>query len=139
MSFTARGSTTHDIIPMDLLQIQIADGRTTFRPGDKISGGVGWTLDQPAKSIEMRLFWYTRGKGTTDVQVVDRKRFDDPAKQDRKDFTLNLPVTPYSFSGTLISLVWALELIAEPGGRVERLELVVAPEGQEIHLYPLPK
>jgi hypothetical protein len=51
---------------------------------------------------------------------------------------VRLPETPYSFSGRLISLLWALELVAPPSKTVGRQELVVAPGGQEVRLDSLP-
>ena len=54
--------------------------------------------------------------------------------QDQRDFTLPLPREPYSFSGTLISVTWAIELIVEPGEHVERREFVLSATGQEITL-----
>ena len=60
--------------------------------------------------------------------------FDAPRSDDRRDFTLPLPREPYSFSGTLISLTWAIELIVEPGGRVDRCEFVMSGTGHEIAL-----
>lgn len=47
---------------------------------------------------------------------------------------MRLPADPYSFSGTLISLVWALEVVAEPGGAAGRIDVVVSPTGNEIRL-----
>src|ERR1043166_4380135 len=51
---------------------------------------------------------------------------------------LRLPESPYSFSGKLISLVWALELVAEPSKEVIRREFVLAPGGEEVRLDSLP-
>ena len=53
---------------------------------------------------------------------------------DDRSFSLRLPREPYSFSGKLISLVWALELIVEPGSNVTRQELVMSASGKEVVL-----
>ena len=70
----------------------------------------------------MRLFWYTRGKGTEDVGLVDTVAFPNPQTTDQRTFRFALPEAPYSFSGKLISIIWAIELILEPGpvGRAPR-------------------
>ena len=47
---------------------------------------------------------------------------------------MTLPAGPYSFSGRLISLIWALELVAEPGNHVARVEITLGPDGQEVVL-----
>ena len=119
---------------MNTLQIATRDGRRQFFPGDEIEGTASWQLGEPAKAVELRLFWYTRGKGTTDAGIVDRARFDHPAQTDEYTFRLKLPDGPYSFSGKLISLIWALELVVEPSGEAERLEFTVSPTGKEIVL-----
>jgi len=117
---------------VERISIQTADGRDAYSPAEELRGQVSWELERPAQRIEVRLFWYTRGKGTTDVQVVKVQRFDAPTLRGNHEFRFALPEEPYSFSGKLISLVWALEAIAEPGERSVRLELVVAPGGNEV-------
>lgn len=119
---------------MSELHIEFADGRTAFRAGEPLSGRVSWRVGDQPESAELRLFWYTSGKGTQDVGVVDTMTFASPRMDDRRDFTLPLPREPYSFSGNLISLVWAIELIVEPGHHVERQEFVLSSTGDEIVL-----
>ena len=119
---------------MSELNIELADGRTAYRAGEPLSGRVTWRVGDQPESAELRLFWYTSGKGTQDVGVVDTMMFASPRMDDRRDFTLPLPREPYSFSGNLISLVWALELIVEPGRHVERQEFVLSSTGDEIVL-----
>ena len=123
---------------MERISIETDGARVAFVPGEELRGAVEWELAKAAQRIEVRLFWYTRGKGTTDVQVVKVQRVDAPPLRGRHDFRFVLPEEPYSFSGKLISLVWAIEAIAEPGERTTRLELVVAPEGREIQLSTAP-
>ena len=119
---------------MDLIEIHLAGDRESFAPWEPITGAVSWRLDAPATGVEIRLFWYTRGKGTTDVQVVKAQHFAAPGGAGRRPFKFVLPEEPYSFSGKLISLIWALEAVVQPGERSARRELVVAPGGTEILL-----
>jgi hypothetical protein len=105
-----------------------------FRPGDDVEGTVRWRLDQPPRSIELRLFWYTEGKGDQDVGVVEALPFADPGQEDHRSFRFRLPAGPFSFSGKLISLLWAIEAVAEPGDSSGRLEITVSPTGREILL-----
>jgi len=121
---------------MNQLRIELAGGRTAFMPGQPISGRVSWRLADQPSSAQLRLFWYTSGKGVTDVGVVEMLPFASPQREDQREFTLTLPREPYSFSGTLIALRWALELMLEPGGLVERLEFVLSPTGQPVVLGP---
>ena len=93
-----------------------------------------WQVDDPPQSAELRLFWYTSGKGTQDVGNVETVVFQTPQTHDDRTFSLTLPREPYSFSGKLISIVWALELIVEPGANVERQEFVMSASGAEVVL-----
>jgi len=120
---------------MNELKILLANDRAQFRPGETLSGVAGWHLPAPPRSVELRLFWFTRGKGTEDVGLVNRLVFDAPASEEGRRFEFVLPDQPYSFSGQLISLVWALELIAEPGQQTARTEFTLSPKGAEIVLH----
>jgi len=113
------------------LHIELADGRTAFKPGEPIAGRVSWDVNG-ATSAEVRLFWYTRGKGTEDVGLVDTVAFPNPQAAEQRTFQFTLPEAPFSFSGKLISIIWAIELIVEPGSSVERREIVVSPTGREV-------
>lgn len=120
---------------MSRLSLDVDGGRSRFQPGDELVGHAAWSLGEPPDGVELRLFWYTAGKGTRDVEVVATERFDPPAAEGRREFRLRLPAGPWSWSGTLVSIVWALELVVEGAGRgepqVERHELVVGPGGRE--------
>jgi hypothetical protein len=122
--------------PLSWLTIETSGGTTGYRPGDRIEGMAGWHLERQPRSMELRLFWYTEGRGTQDVEIVDTVSFEAPGAEDRRSFSLALPAAPYSFSGKLISLTWALELVAEPRGESSRLEITVSPTGAEVLLFP---
>ena len=113
------------------LQIDLADDRGAFKPGESLDGRISWSV-AGATSAEVRLFWYTRGKGTEDVGLVDTMVVPDPQATDQRPFRFALPDAPYSFSGKLISIIWAIELIVEPGPTVERCDIVMSPGGREV-------
>jgi hypothetical protein len=121
-----------------VITIELNGGRTAFRPGELATGSVAWRLDQPATDLEVRLFWFTQGKGTKDVRVTAIRRINVVGSQGRGGFRFKLPDSPYSFSGKLISLTWAIEAVAQPGERSARVEIVVAPEGKEVRLDTAP-
>ena len=118
---------------MSALRIDISEQRG-YKPGETIRGRVTWQVDKEPQSAELRLFWYTSGKGTQDVENVDSVTFPTPQMNDDRTFSLSLPRQPFSFSGKLISIVWALELIVEPGSNVERREFVMSASGREVVL-----
>ena len=94
-------------------------------PDGHVAGEVAWNLLEKPDLFELRLFWFTAGRGTLDVEVVDRLRLDDVDLRGRRAFDLNLPHAPRPFAGKLVAITWALELVAEPGGQVARLNLPV--------------
>ena len=123
---------------MPSLSIQLEPDKTAFRPGDSVAGTGSWQLDDQPKQVELRLLWYTQGKGDEDAGLVETMTFAQPSPADRRPFHFTLPTAPYSFSGSLISLTWALELSTQPGDQCERREITMAPTGQEILLEALP-
>ena len=91
-------------------------------------------MDETAEYIEARLLWYTEGKGSMDSAVVQTATFDGPAQEETRAFEMTLPIEPYSCSGKLVSILWAIELVALPTRENIRLPLTMGPEGKEIVL-----
>lgn len=120
---------------MSELRIETADGRTSFAPGEALEATAEWQLDNQADAVELRLAWSTRGDGERDMSIVERVRFESPERVGTRRWTVQLPNGPYSFSGSRISLVWALELVVEPAGNTQALDITVAPHGKEILLH----
>ncbi len=124
---------------MSQFTIQTVDDLFAFEPGAEVSGSISWKVEAPIQAIELRLFWFTRGKGTEDAAVIDKMRLDQPSAAGTEKFRFKLPDAPYSFSGKLISLIWGLELVAQPSREVARVELTVAPGAREVRLDTVPE
>lgn len=122
---------------MSEMKVALQDGQTSFAPGETILGSVSWRLDEAPEALEIRLFWYTSGKGERDVQIVDTVEVEPVVASGRHEFTFSTPTAPLSFSGTLISLVWAIELVALPSGDAGRQEIMVSHTGNEIRIRKL--
>ena len=122
---------------MHKLSIELNDGKGAFAPGERLEGRIEWSGDADPKALELSLLWYTSGKGTRDAGVVHSKRIDHPGSSGSDSFSFTLPSGPYSFSGKLISLIWALELTCTPGNETVREEIVVSPTDHEILLTSL--
>jgi hypothetical protein len=123
---------------MDKLNIALHDDKTAFAPRETIRGRIEWNLDATPRRLDLSLFWYTSGKGTRDVGVIESLRIDDPGAHGSREFSFTLPDEPFSFSGKLISLIWALELVCTPGSETTRREITVSPTGKEILLGSVP-
>ena len=119
---------------MSRLIIEINHNQEAFSPDDTIKGKVSWELSKQPESVFLRLFWYTKGKGTEDIDVVSEISFDYPHPKETRPFEIKLPISPYSFSGKLVSLIWALELVTDNPDAAIQKEIVIAPYGQEINL-----
>jgi hypothetical protein len=119
---------------MNTIKIELESGQTAFMPGETISGIATWNLEKRPTHIELRLFWYTSGKGTPDTETVEAISLEHPKQSDSHNFEIALPDGPYSFSGTLISLIWAIELIVEPQDFTDRTRITLSPSRDEIEL-----
>ena len=117
---------------MDNLNIEIAEANNSFRTGETVAGTVRWNLEENPESLELSLFWHTQGKGTRDVGVVETMKFDNPGSFGRKDFSFKLPQGPYSFSGKLISLIWAIEATTFPTEQTTKRAIIVSATGHEV-------
>jgi hypothetical protein len=122
---------------MSVLELHTEGGETWFTPGSTVSCDASWHLAGEVDRLELRLFWYTEGKGTQDVVVVARRAVERPESSGHGSFRFRFPAGPYSFSGTLITLKWALELVALPGEEAARVDLLVAPTPVEISIQGL--
>ncbi len=118
-----------------MFDLSIADGRTAFEPGESIEVTAEWMFEENVESVELRLVWYTRGKGDTDISVVERVPFELPSLSETRQATFELPMAPYSFSGKLISLCWSIELVADGDEASHRLDITIAPGAREVVLH----
>ncbi|MCP3982084.1 MAG: hypothetical protein GY716_22490 [bacterium] len=108
--------------------IRIRDSRTAFRPGETVSGSAHWTLRKEADWLEVRLLWYTDGKGDRDTETVDRRTVTRPHAEGSHEFSLRLPEGPYSHHGRYVSILWAVELVAHRHRNAVRVDLVLDPD-----------
>ena len=121
------------------LHVEMADGKTKFLPGETVEGVAFWDLPSAPAAVEARLFWTTQGKGISDLEVVQTLRFDGVAAQDRRPFRMTLPLSPYSVSGILVSIVWGIELVTEPKSDPAGVAITMSPTGEEIKLAAVEK
>lgn len=117
---------------MEGLTIDISEYKTSFTPGAEVRGSIRWNLQGNPESVEVSLFWRTEGKGIQDVGVIDTAKFDNPDSLGQRDFTFTLPPAPFSFSGKLISIIWAIEATAYPSEQTTRQQITVSPTGHEV-------
>src|SRR5262245_36921602 len=119
---------------MKYIQISVDGDKQYFLPGENIGGTARWQLEESVESLEIRLFYYTEGKGTTDIEVVETTEIKEPPMSGSQRFEWRLPNSPYSFSGKLISLLWAVEVVLLPAEESEVFPFQMTPTGKEIFL-----
>ena len=119
---------------MSEIVIRSVDGRSAFEPGELMHFSVQWQGSKTPERAEARLVWYTEGKGDRDLSVLSKQRLASPQPQDSREITFEAPAAPHSFSGRLITLQWAIEVLHDGGKESARLDLVIAPDRREIDL-----
>lgn len=126
------------------LQIRLPAG-PGHRPGSLLRAEIHWHHPHAPLGGSVELGWATTGKGSGDTQVIhhaelaELPRVDQTAPaqlqaNDARVFALQLPAGPYSFSGTLISLTWTLRARLDPDDERATIEIVLAPDGEELRL-----
>lgn len=110
------------------MKIILNEAGGVYQPFGVINGQVSPFITE---SAELVLFWYTKGIGTEDVEIVERKELNESVSN---QFSFTLPDEPYSMSGKLLSVIWALELVDAKNDAIDRQEFVVSPTGEELLL-----
>ena len=122
---------------MSTIKVQLDGDRTHFYPGEQLTGRGAWHLEEAPEAVEVRLLWHTSGKGTRDTNVVESIELQGEGVWGDDTFSIPIPDGPYSFSGKLVTLNWAIEIVAEPSNESFAIELTVGPQEGEIDLYAI--
>lgn len=116
-----------------MIEIELAKHKANFVPAEKIAGTVTWS-EVEGTSMEVRLIWYTSGKGDRDFGLVATYQVSTFQPSGREQFEFAAPTRPQSFSGKHISLQWAIEAIIFPSQTSQRTNLTISSNGEEIIL-----
>ena len=96
-----------------MLKLKLNQDPQGLVPGQIISGKAGWQGSSPPRRASLRLFWYTEGRGTQDIGIVEEQDVHVHSSSHDFEFSFQLPPEPISFEGQLIALHWALELVRQ--------------------------
>lgn len=116
--------------------IQIELDNFHHQPFQELRGKVRITAANPPRSLELRIFWFTKGRGDEEASVVHRLSLNPT--QALTDFIWELPAAPYSFAGQLITLAWAVEVVDERENSLDLVPFLLSPSGEEVQLEALP-
>ena len=116
------------------IEISFHGSGEVFAPGATLGGECVWSgaARGQDESGEVHLLWYTDGRGTQDVELLESIPFRVSGASGSFSFHWILPESPYSFSGKLISLIWCVEAVI--AGTTERENFVLSPFTNEITL-----
>jgi len=94
-----------------------ADGVPVFATGARVPVTVHASDSSAPASLDWRLSWRTEGKGDTDAGVGNSGKVTKSGGAYR--FVIDVPAGPWSYSGHLLKIRWALELWSVSGDVVE--------------------
>lgn len=115
------------------VSITLRDMKKVYLPGETVEGVLSWNLIEQPKKVSVSLVWKTQGKGISDTEVAGSTDTGGPAMlAGTLPFSFVIPLEPYSFSGQLVSIIWAVEAKAHKMDFEDRVEIVVSPTGKEI-------
>ena len=95
-----------------MMVLTVVDESPARRPGDVLEIDAEWTLDAAPSVCESRLIWYTEGRAVPEVHVVETQEAR-PTERGTHRFQFTLPEWPYSYSGKLFSIRWAVEVVLD--------------------------
>jgi hypothetical protein len=114
--------------------ITIQMNNQEFEPGEQIQGKIRWSQLSKGVDLDIRLIWFTLGKGSRDYAIVANQPIKQPAEIGESEFSFVAPDWPHSFSGELISLLWSIEVVELPSEDATEVEIVIAPGKKEVQL-----
>ena len=118
-----------------MLLIKLDSQRGYYAPGDLITGTIqAAELPSDTHELAIRLLWFTTGKGTRDVNTCFEIVQAVGPITSTQAFEFIAPHRPLSFSGQLVSLQWAIEVVAFPSKQSSLAEIVITHSDAEIIL-----
>lgn len=112
-------------------ELKILGDRSTFEPGEKVEVLARWSTIREPDYVEIRVVWHTEGKGNRDLEVVQTVQLPR-VKNGEHQQSIVLPTQPVSYSGTLISVVWGIELVIPSAKKSARVDIVIGVNGQAL-------
>ena len=126
-----------------LISMSVKDRRRTFRPGETLESE--YQIDAvdrgEVQAVEASVLWYTEGKGEEDMAVhfFERRVLDNASSRDLRElhgFETELPNSPLSYDGEIVSVRWCVRVRAYLKGgkeicRDQSFVLGEMPHGEE--------
>lgn len=117
-----------------MLEISVEGESHGYKPGERISGRVSLSQANSPEEVSLHLVFYTLGRGTSYSEIIESMSWKSPGSSGSFSFSFRLPLSPYSFSGKLLSICYRLEASADDDEAT--FDFFVSPSGEEISLTP---
>lgn len=113
---------------MSMMKVVLDSKSAAFRPGDEVAGQMSWDLPGPPERVEVCLVWVARARdGSSERGVGVRVPVERAGSRDQRTFSLLAPEGPSSYHGRLFDLQWQVEVVAQPGGYLAEVAIVIGP------------
>jgi hypothetical protein len=93
------------------IHITLDERRRSFTAGGTLRGRfrVAGDTAETLRGVELKVLWYTEGKGDTDAGIVYSKTFEPRGEQDCP-FSVTLPLLPLTYHGRLLKIHWMVRV-----------------------------
>ena len=103
--------------PEIMVRFKGAGQTRVFQPGETIQGivEINPISDLNCRAVEIKIGWHTEGRGSRAEGYPYLNRRDDvtslsPFQPFIEEFSFVIPPEPWSYSGHLINIIWAVEV-----------------------------
>lgn len=120
---------------MNNIALILRDQQTAYKPGSRLSGEVQWNIELNSATIVVSVFYQTEGIGSEDATTILTQTIEACSTTGSQNFAFTLPSSPYSFSGKLITLRWAIGAEIKALKTLTIIPIIISPTDSEINLY----
>ena len=117
------------------MTIDLHINKEHYLPNETLRGSITYKNVNREEKLILILYWYTTGMSELDTHKHLTLDFSPPSESGQQEFFIQLPNHPYSFSGKLITLTWALKLSRINSEMAIIKKIFISPiNGKEIQL-----
>ncbi len=101
---------------------------STLHPGGTLRGTVSWGIPHPPRKLEVRVFWYNGEPGSGEARTIGSLELGE-AQEGSRGFDFALPELPWSVTGQVVKVGWAIELVEKKSGSLALADFTMSPDG----------
>ena len=123
---------------MNKIELKLINEHNFFKPGSILKGNIIWNIDIIPQTITISLCYWTEGRGTEDAVSIAKEEVKITNPSGEQPFEFPIPNSPWSFSGKLISVNWAVAAEIRSKNLFTLIPITISPTAAEINLYGHP-